>query len=78
MHGRSLEGSAAFFLVGAGAALTALTLCAPELGRADALLVALGAAFAASLAELASRRLDDNLTIPIAAAGGAWLVLLAL
>ncbi|MBI2893568.1 MAG: hypothetical protein HYY06_08440 [Deltaproteobacteria bacterium] len=70
-HGRTLEGSIAFVASATGAAFGVLAWWHP-LGRWPALLVvAAGAAVAGAVAELASRRLDDNFTIPLAAAGGA-------
>jgi dolichol kinase len=78
INGRSLEGSAAFFVVGSAAALGALALWYPELTFGFALLIATGAALAAAVTELLSRWVDDNLSIPLAAACGAWLVSLAL
>jgi dolichol kinase len=75
LHGRSLEGLLAFvataFLVG----FPVLRYAAPDLGLADAALATIAAAVAGAIAELLSRRIDDNLTIPLAAAFAAWLVL---
>jgi dolichol kinase len=68
--GRSLEGSLAFFAVGAGAALGWLMLVHGQPGAA-AFPVALAAAAAGALAELGPARLDDNFTIPLAAAAAA-------
>ena len=45
---------------------------------AQPVLIALCAALPATLAELFSRRLDDNFSIPVTAALGAWLGMLAL
>ena len=70
--GRSVEGSAAFVAGGTIAAAAALSLYHPELGLA-AVLVALAAALAGAVAEVYLPRLDDNLTIPLAAASAAWL-----
>lgn len=74
IHGRSLEGTLAFILVGALAAFL-LLLARHGLPLSTALLVALGAALPAALAELLSRRVDDNFSIPVSAAAGAWLAL---
>ena len=74
IHGRSLEGTLAFIVVGALVAL--LLLAGPHrLALPHAALVALAAALPAALAELLSRRVDDNLSIPLSAAAGAWLAL---
>lgn len=77
VNGRSLEGTLTFFLVGSAAALAALSIWHPQIKFGLALLIALGAALPAALTELFSRRVDDNLSIPLAAAGGAWLVSVA-
>ncbi|MGE0707468.1 MAG: diacylglycerol/polyprenol kinase family protein [Planctomycetota bacterium] len=78
VNGRSLEGTATFFVVGTLAALATLSIWHPEVRLGVALLMALGAAFAGALTELFSKRVDDNLSIPIAAAVGAWAVAAAL
>lgn len=77
VNGRSLQGSLAFLVVAVLAALAVLYGWHPELPAP--LLVALAAAVPATLAELLSRRLDDNFTVPLSAALGAWgaLVLVA-
>jgi dolichol kinase len=74
VNGRSLEGSFTFLLVGAGVAWAALSIWYPEVSLGLAVLTALGAAFLAAITELVSRHVDDNLSIPLAAACGAWLV----
>jgi dolichol kinase len=75
VNGRSLEGSLAFL----GAALAVAVPTAWVLGGHLAPLAWVGAAVAASVAgavaELFSRRLDDNFTIPLSAAAGAALAL---
>lgn len=72
--GRSLEGTLAFVAFGALAAWGALSLWHP--GTASLGLV-LAATLPAALAELFSKRVDDNFTIPVAAAAGAvaWMQL---
>jgi dolichol kinase len=76
LHGRTLEGSLGF-LLSAGAVAVLWTWGVRGLPLAPALLVALGAALAGTLMELTSFRIDDNLSIPLAAAaggaGGLWL-----
>jgi dolichol kinase len=71
VHGRSLEGSGAFFVVGTTAALTVGLL--GGLPLLPAAVVGACAAFVACLAELFSHRVDDNLTVPVAGMLGAWL-----
>lgn len=74
VNGRSLEGSLAFFVVGFAASL-AITAGLHGFGLGVAAIGAAGAAAVAALVELFSRRIDDNLTIPLAAAAGAWVAL---
>lgn len=74
--GRSLEGSLAFVVVGLVSAWIALTIFHPELPHPA--LYALGGALAGAIAELLTRRIDDNFAIPLAAAAGAGLVGLVL
>jgi len=62
--GRSVEGTAAFFVSGMLAALAVLAIDHAGAGLTLVAFAAL-AAFAGALAELATRRLDDNLTIPV-------------
>jgi len=75
VHGRSLQGTLTFAVVGFGVSMAALAMWHAELTLGMRVLVALGAALPGALAELFSRRIDDNLAIPIAAATGAWMVL---
>ena len=77
VHGRSLQGTLTFAAVGFTAALACLTLLL-AVPLAPAVWIALGGALPAALVELFSRSIDDNLSIPLSAAGGAWLALLAL
>ncbi len=75
VNGRSLEGSLGFAVSATAAAwAAALAFSGGALGLLPALAVAAGAAVAGAAAELVSRRLDDNFTIPLAAALGAALV----
>ena len=78
LWGRTLEGSLTFFVVGSAAAFAALLLWHPLETPGATLLVALSGAGLGCLAELFSRRIDDNLSVPLAAAGGAWLCQLLL
>jgi dolichol kinase len=64
--GRSLEGTLAFAGVGGLAALAVLLAYYPTLTPGMALALALAAGGAGALAELFSKNLDDNLTVPLA------------
>ncbi|MCU0690252.1 MAG: hypothetical protein MUF54_02505 [Polyangiaceae bacterium] len=77
VHGRSLQGSLTFLLVGTFAALGATAIAHPEVTWPSALWLAAGAALLAGLAELFSSRIDDNLTVPVSAAAGAVSAALA-
>lgn len=77
-HGRTLEGSLAFFVAGGLAGLAAAALFAPGLAWPAALAMAGAGALAGSLAELSSLRIDDNLSVALAASAAAaatgWLL----
>lgn len=74
VNGRTLEGTTAFVVAGTAAA--ALVLAAFHPAPAGELLArAFVAALAGGLAELATRRIDDNLAIPVAAAAAGDLLL---
>jgi dolichol kinase len=75
INGRSLEGSATFFLVAAIASWLLMAAFYGDLAGTTRLAVALAAALAAALAELVSRRVDDNFSVPLTAALGAGLAL---
>jgi dolichol kinase len=75
VNGRSLEGSLTFVVVGTLAARAAMLLIDTPLHSDQLWITALAAGLAGSVVELASRRVDDNLSIPMAAAGTAALVL---
>jgi dolichol kinase len=74
VHGRSLEGSVAFFCSAFMAAWAVLAVCHPALSTSAVVVTAAAAAAAGAIAELLSLRIDDNLSVPLAAAAGAWLV----
>ncbi len=77
VNGRTLEGSAAFFVVALVVVLAVLLLLHPGLVTGWRLpLVAGGAALAGTLFELFSFRIDDNLSIPLGTAGVAAALLL--
>ncbi|MBM4377813.1 MAG: hypothetical protein FJ086_00670 [Deltaproteobacteria bacterium] len=77
MHGRTLEGTLSFVAAATAASFTALSVGYPY-GTRQALAVALAGSAAGALAELVSLRVDDNFTVPLSAACGAWGVALAL
>jgi dolichol kinase len=72
--GRTLEGSIAFVLGGTVAAFGVLSLAHPVLGLGALLAISVAAAVAGAVAEVASRRVDDNMSVPLAAAAAATLV----
>ncbi len=80
VNGRTLEGTSAFVVLGGGLSFALLyslrSFIAPELSTSAWLVLVFGGAFTGALAELFSRRIDDNLSIPWASALGAWLALL--
>jgi dolichol kinase len=77
LHGRTLEGSLAFFVTGTLAAFGASWLVPSHPAPGIMLLTAAAASLAGAAAELFSRRVDDNLSIPLSAAVGAALALFA-
>lgn len=69
LHGRTLEGSVTFALVGGLAALLVLRLFhADVIGWTAAATIAAVSGLSGSLAELLSKRVDDNFSIPVAVA----------
>ncbi len=74
INGRTLEGTLAFVSVGALAALVTLLVFHPGLGAPAIVAMSLAGAVTGGLAELVSRRIDDNLSIPLATAAGAGVV----
>jgi dolichol kinase len=72
--GRSLEGSLAFVLAGTLASFGMLRVFYAALPSGESWALAGGAAVAGALAEALLHRVDDNLSIPLAAAAGAALV----
>lgn len=73
VHGRTLEGTLAFVLAGGAAALGYLTLLHPSTPLLVAAVASFAGALVGAIAELTSRRIDDNLSIPLAACAGASL-----
>lgn len=76
VNNRTLEGTATFALVSAVLLFATLFGFHRELGLFMIALVALSSAVAGALAELFSRRLDDNFTIPLVSGAVAWALLL--
>ncbi|MGE3726289.1 MAG: diacylglycerol/polyprenol kinase family protein [Candidatus Sericytochromatia bacterium] len=74
---RTLEGSLTFFVVGTLAASISLSLMHP-LPLGVNLLVSAAAALTGALGEYLGKYPDDNLSIPLASAGGAALALMGL
>lgn len=73
VHGRTLEGTLAFVVAGALAAIGYLALLHPVTPLLFAVAASVAGALAGAIAELTSRRIDDNLSIPLAAFVGASL-----
>jgi dolichol kinase len=71
VNGRSLEGSLTFIVTGFVAAITVLAIYYPEVSWGAKAALALGGAIPSAVAELVSRRIDDNLSIPLSAGAGA-------
>ena len=75
--GRTVEGSASFLVVSTLAVLVLLAIYAPDIPLLPAALIALCAGAAGMSAELWGR-VDDNLSIPVAASTAGWLAMTAL
>lgn len=75
VNGRSLQGSFTFFAVGTLVAFAVTMLFHSTIGVGMAVALAVVAALFGALAELFSSRIDDNLSIPLVAAGAAYLLL---
>lgn len=75
IHGRSLEGSTAFVLAGGLGSFLAMSLVHPQIPTGVAALTCGLAAVVGAIAELLSRKIDDNLSIPLSSAAAATLVL---
>lgn len=74
VNGRSLQGTGAFMAVGTIVAALVLLLTRPDLAPLLVLGMGASAAVLSGLAELFSLRVDDNLSVPVAAAAGAGLI----
>ena len=75
VHGRSLEGTAAFVLVGSLAAAITLAIARPEYSLLSVGIVSFAAGLAGAMAELFSRSIDDNLSVPTAAFAATFATL---
>ena len=74
-NSRTLEGSLAFVVSGFVVSLVILSIYYPSVSLGAGLIIAACGAVFGAVAELFSARLDDNLTIPVAAAMGATLAM---
>ncbi len=72
VHGRTLEGTVTFFLVGALASFAVLGIWHADVSLGARLGISVAAAGVGALVELFSHRLDDNFTVPVSAALSAW------
>lgn len=72
VNGRTLEGSLAFVITGTLAAAVVIALWHTSVPLGALMVIGLGSALAAGVAELVSRNLDDNFTVPITAAATAY------
>lgn len=75
VNGRTLEGTITFAVVGAAAALGVIAWVDAPPPLPIAFLIAAAAGTAGALAELFSRRIDDNFAIPLVSASAAVAVL---
>lgn len=75
VNGRSLEGSLAFVVSGTLAAASFVALVHPQLGFVATLVGAFVGALFGALAELFSRRIDDNFSVPLTAFAAAFVAL---
>ena len=75
VNGRSLEGTLAFVVTGAAASAAFVALAHPELGLPATFVSASVGALAGSVAELFSRRIDDNFSVPLTAFAASYVAL---
>lgn len=73
IHGRTLEGTLTFAFV--GALVASAVLLGFGVAPLTAIVVAVVSGIAGALAELLSRRVDDNFSVPVLTAAAAWGVL---
>jgi dolichol kinase len=77
VNGRTLEGTITFAVVGAAAALGVMAWLSAPPPLPIVFLIAAASGTAGALAELFSRRVDDNFAIPLVSAAAAVAVLWA-
>ena len=70
---RTLQGSVAFLLSGGVAVYLLVMLLHPEIGVQTRLAICVSASLFGAIVELYVNIFDDNLTIPLASAFGAWI-----
>ena len=75
LHGRSLEGTLTFFISGLLVSFALLRLLHPALAMGASIAICAMASLLGALAELLSLRIDDNLSVPLAAALGGALAM---
>ena len=82
VNGRTVEGSLTFAVVGALVTFAALSLAGgnllPSFDLGIRVTMAVTAGLLGAVAELVSRRVDDNFSIPLTSALAAWVVLLVM
>lgn len=72
VNGRTLEGTLAFFGTGVLATLAVLSIWHVDVSFSARLAIGAAAAAVGALAELFTKQLDDNFTVPVASAFAAW------
>ncbi|MGE0787419.1 MAG: diacylglycerol/polyprenol kinase family protein [Sandaracinaceae bacterium] len=75
-HGRTLSGTLAFVVVGALAGLAAAYAFAPAMAFGHLVAIASAGAVSGAVTEVVSRRIDDNLSVPLVATLGAAIAAL--
>lgn len=78
VNGRSLEGTLAFVLAAGAVAFLVLGIARPSMLFSTRLIVAGVAASSGAVAELLSRRVDDNLSIPLVSGLAAFVAFILL
>ena len=68
INGRSVEGTATFAIVGFAAAMAVMALFYPAVSLSHAAAISAAGAVVGAIVELLSRRIDDNLSIPVSVA----------
>jgi dolichol kinase len=78
LNGRTLEGALGFVAAGSVAGIVVVSLLFPAIALPSVVVAAFVGSTAGAIAELVSKRVDDNFSIPLAAAAAAALALTAL